>query len=185
MLLRRDSGAPTGISSDFKVVRAVEVFRPFADEVLATLCENLMRHEFVAGEVIVEKGEAGDSMFVMLEGCVNVVIPGKDGKPLELARLGVPEFFGEMAMLTGEPRGATVRALTKTVVLEITKADITPLFEQQPEVMRQLADIMALRKTSTEQMLDKAAMEEKKAQLSERIFKAISSFFGRRVASAG
>jgi CRP-like cAMP-binding protein len=78
-----------------------------------------------------------------------------------------------------------VQALTKTVVLEITKEDITPLFEQQPEVMRQLAEIMALRKTSTEQMLDRTAMKEKKAQLSERIFKAISGFFGRRVASAG
>jgi hypothetical protein len=42
---------------------------------------------------------------------------------------------------------------------------------------------MALRKTATEQLLDKASMEEKKAQLSVRFFKAISDFFGRRVAS--
>jgi branched-chain amino acid transport system substrate-binding protein len=135
MLLRRDSGAPAGLINAFDVVRAVEVFSPFPDEALAKLTENLPQHEFAAGEVIVEKGEAGDSMFVMLEGCVNVVLPGRDGQPLEVARLGVPDVFGEMALLTGEARGATVRALTRTVVLEITKGDITPLFEQQPGVM--------------------------------------------------
>jgi branched-chain amino acid transport system substrate-binding protein len=185
LLLRRDAGGPAGASSPFDVVRAVEVFRPFPDKALAALCEHLPRHEFAAGEVIVEKGEAGDSMFVMMEGCVSVVIPGRDGQPLEVARLGVPEVFGEMALLTGEPRGATVRALTKTAVLEITKEDITPLFHQQPEVMRQLAEIMALRRTATEQLLDRSAMEEKKAQLAARFFKAISDFFGRRIASAG
>jgi branched-chain amino acid transport system substrate-binding protein len=185
MPLRRDVVVPAGENGYFGLIRGMEVFRPFPDQALAELSENLPRHEFAAGEVIVEKGESGDSMFVMLEGCVSVVIPGKDGQPLEVTRLGVPDVFGEMALLTGEPRSATVRALTRTVVLEITKDDITPLFEQQPEVMRQLAEIMARRKTAEEQALDKASREQKKAQLSERFFKAISEFFGRRVANAG
>jgi len=171
-------------NGEFEAVRAVEVFRPFPDESLADLCQKLPRHEFAAGDAIVEKGETGDSMFVVVEGCVAVFVPGKDGQPVEVARLGVPDVFGEMALLTGEPRGATVRALTNTVVLEITKEDIMPLFDRQPEVMRQLAEIMALRKLASEKLVDRAVIEKRKAELSARIFRAITSFFGGRVGSA-
>jgi len=120
----------------------------------------------------------------MLEGCVAVVVAGKDAQPLEVNRLGVPDVFGEMALLTGEPRGATVRALTNTMVLEITKEGITPLFDRQPEVMRQLAEIMVLRKLASEKLVDRAIIEERKAELSARICRAITSLFGGRVANA-
>ena len=166
---------PAG-NGEFEAVRAVEVFRPFPDESLADLCQKLPRHEFAAGDAIVEKGETGDSMFVVVEGCVAVFVPGKDGQPVEVARLGVPDVFGEMALLTGEPRGATVRALTNTVVLEITKEDIMPLFDRQPEVMRQLAEIMALRKLASEKLVDRAVIEKRLSCL--RIFRAITSFSG-------
>jgi len=184
MLRRREDGGSARRNGEFEAVRAVEVFRPFTDESLADLCQKLPRHEFAAGDAIVEKGEAGDSMFVVLEGCVAVFVPGKDAQPVEVARLGVPDVFGEMALLTGEPRGATVRALTNTVVLEITKEDIMPLFDRQPEVMRQLAEIMALRKLASEKLVDRAVIEERKAELSARIFRAITSLFRGRVANA-
>ena len=159
------------------------MFRPFPDESLADLCQKLPRHEFAAGDAIVEKGETGDSMFVVVEGCVAVFVPGKDGQPVEVARLGVPDVFGEMALLTGEPRGATVRAPTNTVVLEITKEDIMPLFDRQPEVMRSSPRSWPCanwrRKNSW------TGPSSRSARLScLRIFRAITSLFGGRVGSA-
>src|SRR5262249_25684075 len=113
-----------GRNGAFEALRRVEVFRPFPDEAVGGLSRSLRRHQFDPSDTIVQQGQAGSSMFVILEGCVGVSVNDKSGAALEVARLGVPEVFGEMALLTGEARTATVRALTRTVVLEITKEDI-------------------------------------------------------------
>ncbi|MCP3136232.1 cyclic nucleotide-binding domain-containing protein [Pyxidicoccus xibeiensis] len=75
-----------------------------------------------AGEVVVREGDPGTSMFVVLEGRVAVARESKDGGQVEVGQLGSGEFFGELALLTGAPRTASVVAVEDAVVLELSQA---------------------------------------------------------------
>ncbi|MEO5712352.1 MAG: mechanosensitive ion channel family protein [Luteolibacter sp.] len=96
-------------------------------------------------EPLVTRGHAGESMFVILDGGVEVVGKTGTGPRIILARLGPGEFFGEMSLLTGAPRNATVRAELDTLVLEIRKKDLSPLIEANPELAGRLGELVELR----------------------------------------
>jgi CRP-like cAMP-binding protein len=84
-------------------------------------------------------------MFVIVRGNVNVQIPGKDGHQV-INRLTTNDFFGEMSLLTGEPRSATVVAEDEVDVLEIRKGALKPIFESNPELMESVVEIIEERK---------------------------------------
>jgi cAMP-dependent protein kinase regulator len=73
-----------------------------------------------AGEVVVKEGDPGRSMFVVLEGRVAVARKARGGEPVVVGQLGAGEFFGELALLTGTARTATVVAVEDAVVLELS-----------------------------------------------------------------
>jgi small-conductance mechanosensitive channel/CRP-like cAMP-binding protein len=99
------------------LLRRVEIFAALDDAVLAELARSTRTDLFASGEVIVGQGETGGSMFVIVRGAVVVSIdPGGQ----EVARLEEGAFFGEMSLLTGAPRAATVRASADSDLLEIT-----------------------------------------------------------------
>ena len=74
-----------------------------------------------AGQVVVKEGDPGTSMFVVLEGRVAVARESEGGEPVIMQQLGAGEFFGELALLTGAPRTASVVALEDAVVLELSQ----------------------------------------------------------------
>lgn len=98
-------------------------------------------------EPLVTCGEEGNSMFVILDGSVEVVGKTEKGPPVILARLGPGECFGEMSLLTGEPRNATVRAELDTLIFEIRKQDLSPLIEANPELAERLASLLDRRQS--------------------------------------
>jgi small-conductance mechanosensitive channel/CRP-like cAMP-binding protein len=99
------------------VLRRVEIFAALDDAVLAELARSTRTDLFAAGEAIVRQGETGRSMFVIVRGAAVVSI---DPGGREVARLEEGAFFGEMSLLTGAPRTATVRASADSDLLELT-----------------------------------------------------------------
>ena len=112
-----------------------------------TLVANGMIVLFGPGEALVSCGETGDSMFVILDGRVEVAGQSDAGSQVVLAKLGPGEYFGEISLLTGEPRNATVCAETDTLVLEIRKKDISPLIEANPALAGRLGELLERRQS--------------------------------------
>lgn len=104
-------------------------------------------------EAIITRGEATASMFVILDGGVEVIGKSFEGPRVILAKLGVGDCFGEMSLLTGEPRNATVRAAGDVMALEITKDDIMPLMDMNPELADRLAGLIETRRISRAESL--------------------------------
>jgi CRP-like cAMP-binding protein len=98
---------------------------------------------FGAGEVVVRQGDGGDSLFLVKHGSVNVYV---DDAPA--GTLGEGEIFGEMSLLTGEKRKATVAAAQETWLVEISKEDIEPLIKEDPSILDRLSMILARREES-------------------------------------
>ena len=128
----------------------VDLLAPLEESELACVAASMKTRTFPRGEDLVTAGDAGESFFVLIEGVLDVVV-GIDGAEKSVALLAPGEFFGEMSLLTGERRSATVRAVTESVVYEIGKDIIVEIMEQRPSLAENLATILARRRTQTEE----------------------------------
>jgi thioredoxin-like negative regulator of GroEL len=94
--------------------------------------EGLHRRAVPAGGIVVSEGDPGDSIFLIAEGSVRVLVVGGHGRPLEIRRLDAGDFFGEVAALSGRPRSATVVAVADCELLEIGHWALEMLVEARP-----------------------------------------------------
>ncbi len=130
-----------------RAIRGVDVFSPLTDDQRRELTAGALWREYGSGEAIVRQGAAGNSLFVVCAGEAVVLL--EDPKR-EVARLKAGQFFGEMSLLTGEPRTATVMAATDCAVLEITVDDFRRLVLADPAVVERVAGAVALRRAELE-----------------------------------
>jgi small-conductance mechanosensitive channel len=111
----------------FADLRPLSVFAPLSDAQIEQVVRGAALQRYTTGEALVRQGEVGDSLFVIKSGAVRVDVESEGGQITTVARLGPDEFFGEMSLLTGEPRSASVIAQIETEVIVVDKADIAPV----------------------------------------------------------
>jgi small-conductance mechanosensitive channel len=153
---------------------AVDIFAPLSAEETTMLAQAAVSHVFAPGETVIRAGDPGSSMFVVHKGKVRVQV-SENGRPRTVATLNEGEFFGEMALFTGEPRTANVLALEETEVLEIGHAAMKQVFDTNPDLVESLSFIMAERRQGLASQTDTAATP---SDSSAGILSAIKRFFG-------
>ncbi len=117
---------------------ASHFFAEFPQEALEQLLSSTTVRSFAAAQVIVREGDPGTSLFLIEDGDVEVRTTDPTGRTLVLASLGPGEFFGEVAVLTGKPRTATIVATNAVTVIEIYREDLDQIATRFPEVRRVL-----------------------------------------------
>ena len=159
----------------FERLSSVSIFSPLSDEETQKLAEASLVRVFAPDESIVRQGQKGNSMFVIHRGKVNVQVK-ENGVAKTLRTLHEGDFFGEMGLLTGEPRTATVSALDETEVLEINNLCLKPVLEENPELVASLSKIVEERRAS----LDKSEDQTKEREIADKtsVFDSIKKFFG-------
>jgi small-conductance mechanosensitive channel/CRP-like cAMP-binding protein len=155
-------------------LNAVDIFAPLSAEETARLAKNSVRRVFAPGETVIRAGDEGSSMFVVHEGKVKVQI-NDNGKPRTVTVLNEGDFFGEMALFTGEPRTANVVASEETEVLEIGFQAMKHLFDTNPDLVEALSHTIAERRAELKAQSEDVKPDESEA---EGIFAAVKRFFG-------
>ncbi len=107
------------------VLRRSTLFEMLSEAELQVLAELSRARRFAAGEVVFREGDAGDALFVLAKGEVEVLADGAPGAPLPLALLAPPDAFGEMSLIDREVRSATVRARTDCEALQLGAENFT------------------------------------------------------------
>jgi small-conductance mechanosensitive channel len=153
---------------------AVDIFAPLSVEETGMLAQAAVRHVFAPGETVIRAGDAGSSMFVVHNGRVQVQV-NENGRPRPVATLNEGDFFGEMALFTGEPRTANVIALEETEVLEIGHAAMKRVFDTNPDLVESLSFIMSERRQGLASQKDSAVSTRDE---SAGILSSIKRFFG-------
>ncbi len=153
------------------------IFAPLSDEETDKLAHGSKSRIFAPGESIVRMGQEGNSMFVIVRGTVRVQIPD-NGVQRTVNHLKENDFFGEMSLLTGQPRSATVVAEEETEVLQISKSALKPIFESNPELVRAIGEIVDERKLALGEQ--KVAVELEQAKAERGVLRSIKQFFGLR-----
>ncbi len=105
------------------LLRSMDLFAELPDDELARIARLLKERKISENEEIFAQGETGDGMYVILQGRVRIATTDNFGRERVLAFYGPGEFFGDMAVLTGEPRSATASASTNLRLLQLRKDD--------------------------------------------------------------
>ena len=130
--------------------------------------------------MITRQGAKANWLYVLSKGEVEVRVATADGDK-RVAVLKAPSFFGEMALMTGQPREATVVAVTEVECLRIDKADFQGILQRRPAIAERISEILAVRRVELDAVredLDPEAHSKRLSRENTRILRGIRDFFG-------
>ena len=152
------------------------LFADFPREELRNVRRGLTPHLFAPGDVVVSEGDRGDSLFIIASGSVRVLILGGHGQPFDIRRLDAGDFFGEVALLSGRPRTATVVAATPCQALEIHRTALEHLVRLRPAAQALMEEVASSRAQCQEEEAVRSLPPE--AADPERAAAALQAHFG-------
>ena len=125
--------------------RSNDLLRGLTPAELELVVPHFRRRRYLAGQTILERGDRADALYVIESGLVSVSIPGSAGNDVTLAQLGPGQLFGEMAILTGQPRSAAIRVLVDTTVLTLSVASFFQVAGRSPTLLLNVGRVVAER----------------------------------------
>ena len=146
-----------------KILRAEPLFDCMNDTQLENVLQHSQVHHYGRGERLIQEGEQGDSMFVMLRGSAAVSV-ARNGAGVRVGVMRPGDCFGEFSLLTGEPRSATIRAEGDCEVLEIAKPVMAEVLRESPECLTALSELLAKRKLEGEGIVNDATQPHDQVQ---------------------
>lgn len=164
-----------------EAMRKVDLLKMMTEEELKELSVKLKYSPFSKGEVLTHQGAEAHWLYIIIEGevSVQVSVNGKSSK--EISRLHDGQFFGEMSLITGEPRNATVIALTEVECYRLDKEAFQEILKHRPEIAQEISFLLAARKVERDQVLEDLDEETKKHRLGRaesQFLDSIKNFFG-------
>lgn len=161
----------------FATLRGVDFLSELGDEELAVLAPSLHAVSFGRGEIVCREGDPGDTLYVVEDGTIEVVARDARGQEVHVADLTAPAFFGEMSLLTGEPRAATARAKTDAELLVVERAGFEQLFRSRPAVAEVVSRTLAARQSELREAREQAPAAESTDSRSRRLLARMQAIF--------
>ncbi len=159
----------------------MSLFSALSQDDVEFIVARMLVHAHTKNDQVVEQGTAGDSMFILAEGLLEVFVENSEGKNFKVADLAPGTFFGEKSMLTGERRSATITCATDAVICEITKDVMMELFQTNTAVAELLSRAIAIREVQnneTIQNMERDEISDEIDQETNRFLSRIRGFFG-------
>lgn len=182
---------------------SLDIIRPLPQGAVRVLAERANVRMYGPGEAIVRKGEPSMELFVIERGSVAVEVPRdreggagdganganrpepappatstwEAGNVVEIAELGVGQYFGEMGLLTGEPRSATVRAKSLCEVVVVDHSAFHEVLASHPEVVDRMGGLLASRQAELEAAASTRGRPQPAEERSRRLISQIREFF--------
>jgi len=153
-----------------------ELAQVFSKEDLEELGRWVHIRTYAAGDIIFKQGEEGDSLFLIMDGFVDI-INGTDHQGSVIAVLGNHQVFGEMSLLTGAPRSMTVRAQSRLDVLEIAKSGMQRILMKRPTLSEKLAQVVAERQKAEPMVDSHSGSLSANADMADTLLERIKHFF--------
>lgn len=177
---REERKVARDLDTRFKALSEVEIFGHLDENERRALAATARRTPFGRSEVVTRQGAKANWLYVLTKGEVEVrVASGEDER--RVAVLQAPSFFGEMALMTGQPREATVIALTEVECLRIDKAGFQTILQKRPAIAEGISEILATRRVELDaarEGLDPEAHSRRLSNENVRILSGIKQFFG-------
>ena len=139
------------------LLRSIPLFEGLSDKDLDELGSALLPRRLAAGEMVFEQGSAGESMFIIEDGHVNIHLPGESSQRISLKDITRGEYFGELALFDDKPRSASAVATTAASLLELKRNTLSSYLEKRPLAAMAILRTMGERLRETNQLLSARA----------------------------
>ncbi|HTG00570.1 MAG TPA: mechanosensitive ion channel family protein [Nitrospirota bacterium] len=163
------------------LMQRVVILSPLSKAELARLVDQVRVEPYAMGEVPIRQGDAGDSFYIIKSGRVDVAVARASGETAIVASLGPGNFFGEMSLLTGAARTASILVKEDAEFIVIDKESFGATLARNPSIAESLSHILAERQaglSAEHERLDSASLERRKRDASGRMLSKIREFFG-------
>jgi CRP-like cAMP-binding protein len=167
-----------------ELVSRVSLFASLDDRELDRLIQATTTRRLAAKDVLFRKGDPGNQLFAILSGSLKVTGVGLDGKDIVLALMGPGEELGEIALLDGAPRSATVVAVEPTILVTLHRRDFVPFLEQHPRAAIALAKELAARVRRLSERAEDRQTMPLPARIAKRLV-GLATEYGKRPVVGG
>lgn len=133
------------MKSKREILKNIALFANWSEEELGKLVDLADERTYGRDEVILQQDEPGDALYVILGGRVKVVLYGEDGKEVILSTLRDGDFFGEMALLDGGPRSASVVALEESRLVRLRRRPFLDFLRAHPDMALKILEELSQR----------------------------------------
>ncbi len=158
------------------------LFGELDDHELDILTDGMKVHRYKSSDDVIRQGERDTSMFGLAEGLLEVRVQlEREGESAKVAEIEPGGFFGEMSLLAGEPRSATVTTLMESVIYEVTRESVVALLLARPEIGETLSRVVAQRQIEMSNIVETANNQERE----DAISKTADTLLGRMAAVFG
>jgi CRP-like cAMP-binding protein len=166
------------------LLKSLELFAALTDQERLALASELKPSPFVVGDIATRQGEPADSLYILARGQVGIFHDSTDGtQPARqrLATLHSPQYFGEMGLLTGQPRTATVAAESDVLCYRLGKPGFEAILRSRPELAEALSHTVVARQAANDATLASLSAEARSRATGTRasdLVRRIQEFFG-------
>lgn len=165
-----------------KTLGKVELFSQLAEGELKTLAERLRYMQFARGTVIAKQGATGQHwLFIIINGEVEVFVGGVDSEKRRLNILSKGNFFGEMSLMTGSPRVASVVAKTDLACYRLDKEAFEEIMRARPAIAEEVSHVLVERRAQLDsalQNLDEETLHKEMNHRHSEVLATVKRFFG-------
>ncbi|MCG6871501.1 MAG: Crp/Fnr family transcriptional regulator [Gammaproteobacteria bacterium] len=159
----------------------VPLFEGLASTELASIARHAVSREVVRNAVLLREGERPSSLYIVQTGMVRVLVSDEQGRELVLSELGPRAIFGELALIDGEPRSATVVAMEPTLLTVLSRNAFTVCLGEQPEIAIQLLRHLSRRMRELTGNLKEFALLDVQGRLCRLLLRLAKDRDGARV----
>ncbi len=152
-----------------ELIRDVPLLARLPEAELRALASQGRARSYAAGVTIFHEGDPGDSLHIIIEGSVRVAVLSPTGAETTIGVLGPGEFVGDLALLDGRPRSASVVALQPTKTLVVTRSSFTRWLSERPQAALALLETLSLRVRRTDEALADFAFLDLPHRLAKRL----------------
>jgi CRP-like cAMP-binding protein len=139
----------------FATMRSLDWLKALAESQLRQLANQSAVSTYTTGEQLVKQGDPGDSLFIIKKGAVSVYVRSADGRSVYANQLHAGDFFGEMSLLSGEARAASIRANEETDVIIFDKEAFSNVLTQDPTILDRFLAALERRQQGISQSLQR------------------------------
>lgn len=169
------------VAGILKLMEKVDIMAPLSPSERRHLVEDAQVKAYAIGEYPVRQGEAGDSFYIIKKGMVDVIVEKTPGEGMVVASLGTGNFFGEMSLLTGATRTASIRVKDDAEFIVVDRDNFRSVLVKNPSIAESMSHILAERQAGLDaqrEKLDSAAVARRKQDASGKLLHNIRNFFG-------
>ncbi|MCR4303169.1 MAG: mechanosensitive ion channel family protein [Gallionella sp.] len=169
------------LSRRFKTLKRVDLFRQMTDDELHKLAERLKYAPFAKGNIISRQGAIAHWLYIIINGDAEVFLETENGERRRLSVLTKGNFFGEMGMMTGAPRTASVLAMTDVECYRLDKAAFEEIIVERPGIAEEISHILVERRAELDSALQNLDEETKNKTMHRRhseVLATVKRFFG-------